>query len=317
MQALRRDSRDRLNVLASARAQCVARLGAEPFRSIAAALDRRMLDAAACAAMLRDVDEASITHYALRRLAGDIVFSSSDIDRRMVARTLLLRAALAAIDELPRLPLPPGVIARFGDEFTFIAMAGAEGDRFFEVGSSRFTRACKLVTLRRFPAGQFEWERSGISRRDLLRVQPRSIVTALAVVAFRMGGLGPVFFSHLNPRRPVRSLDEREANRSYYLMALAMEQQPDVRGFGACSWFRSPATQAVSPRLAWVSRVFLENGGTVVESGRADLDCGVFHRSETRRRLYAEGRFTPTLGLVLWPRRAMIAWAHAHPEFAT
>jgi hypothetical protein len=131
-----------------------------------------------------------------------------------------------------------------------------------------------------------------------------------------MRGLGPVFFSHLNPRRATRSLREDDANRSYYRMARSLELQPSIRGFAACSWFRSPATHRVSPHLAWLSQVFLDNGGLVVESGLAEPDCGIFSRSETRKRLYESGKFIPTRGLVLWPRDSMIAWAAAHPEWA-
>jgi hypothetical protein len=308
------DLRHRANALETTRNTLCASLAAEPVRSVAAALDRRSLDDLRCAAMLRPVDEAPASHAAVRMLTSEIGGDSPD--RPIVAQTLLIRAALSCFGELQASSLPDPVVGRFCDEFTFIATADSTNSRHFEIGSSRFTRACKLVTLRRFPAGQFEWERSGIARRDVLRVRPVSMPSAIRAVLFGMRGLRPVFFSHLNPRRANRSLDERESNCSYYLMALAMERDPEVRGFAACSWFRAPATHVVSPHLAWLSRVIVDNGGTVVDTGRADPDCGVFYRSATRRRLYEEGRFTPTLGLVLWPRRAMIAWARAHPEFA-
>jgi hypothetical protein len=309
MPALQPDPAVRPDDIAQARSECLRLLASVPHRSFAAAL--------ACAAegystLLGGVEEAPQTHRAVARLVDAV--ASSPADRAPIVRTVLVSAAVAALDRLPDAPLPQAVVSRFCEEFA--ALARGADVRAFEIGSSRFARACKLATLRRFPAGQFEWERSGISRRDLLRVRPGALPNVLATVAWRMRGLGPVFFSHLNPRRPNRALDEREANRSYYLMAMAMEQQPDVIGFAACSWFRSPATHAVSPHLAWLSRVFLENGGVVAETGRADADCGIFHRSATRRRLYEEGRFRPTLGLVLWPRRAMLAWARAHPELA-
>jgi hypothetical protein len=99
-------------------------------------------------------------------------------------------------------------------------------------------------------------------------------------------------------------------------MAQALEMQPEVLGFAACSWFRSPATHRVSPHLAWVSTVFVENGGLVAEAGRDDPDSGVLARSATRRALYEAGTFTPTRGLVMWPRASMIAWARRHPELA-
>jgi hypothetical protein len=99
-------------------------------------------------------------------------------------------------------------------------------------------------------------------------------------------------------------------------MARSMELQPDIKGLVASSWFRSPDTHRVSPGLAWVNTVVLENGGFVAVRGRARPDCGVFVRSPTRRRLYERGEFTPTIGLVIWPRRALLKWAETHPELA-
>jgi hypothetical protein len=186
-----------------------------------------------------------------------------------------------------------------------------------EVGTGGFVRMAKITTGRRWPAGQFEWEVGGVARRDVLGVDLRCLPGTVAFVLRRMHGLAPVFFSHLNPRRRDRSLLESEANRSYFEMAKAMELQPEIRGFAACSWFRSPGTHQVSPHLAWLSRVFLEHGGWVVDAGFEDPDCGVLYRSDTRRKLYDAGRFKPRRGLVLWPRRDMIAWAAAHPELAT
>jgi hypothetical protein len=232
----------------------------------------------------------------------------------VIEQLVLTSSALVALEALPSLPVGDRVKALICDEFRSLACRALR-ERDLLAGP-RFASLCRLATLRRFPAGQFHWEVSGIPRRYLLRVAPRSLPQTLTFVAARMRGLAPVFYSHLNPGRPDRSLSERESNRSYFQMAKALELQPAVKGFAACAWFRSPDTAAVSPHLAWVNRVFLENGGFVVRAGRADTEGGVFHRSVARRRLYEMGAFTPTNGLALWPRRAMIAWAAAHPEFA-
>jgi hypothetical protein len=228
---------------------------------------------------------------------------------------LLTSSALVALDRLASLPVGERVKALICDEFRSFASPDRREQTDVRE-EARFVSLCRLATLRRFPAGQFHWEVSGIPRRYLLRVAPVSLPRTLTFVAARMRGLAPIFYSHLNSRRPDRSLSERESNRSYFQMAKALELQPAVKGFAACAWFRSPDTAEVSPHLAWVNRVFLENGGLVVKAGRADPEGGVFHRSVTRRRLYEMGAFTPTNGLVLWPRQAMIAWATAHTEFA-
>jgi hypothetical protein len=229
-------------------------------------------------------------------------------------RRVLLEAALRGLEQLPDLPLPRSVKDEFCREFAFIATADDVQFAKYEPGTARYDELLKIATLRRFPAGQFDWEVGGISRSDLLRVQPAQLPRALWFVARRMHGLRPVFFCHLNRRRPSRSLREDEALRSYFRMAEAMREQREIRGFAACSWFRSPATHAVSPRLAWLSRVFVENGGMVLDAGYEEPNCGVLTASPTRRRLYDEGRFRPRRGLVMWPRDAMLHWAAQHPE---
>jgi hypothetical protein len=202
-------------------------------------------------------------------------------------------------------------------EVDFLLDATPQAFKGYHVGRSGFFEMCRKMSLRRFPAGQFEWEVAGISRGQLARVPRRSMLRVALFVAARMRGLEPVFFSHLYRRRAERSLNEREALRSYFRMAQAMALQPSILGFAACSWFRSPDTHRVSPHLAWLSDVFLQNGGMVVTAGPAPPDGGVLYRSETRRRLYEAGEFSPTMGLVMWPRRAMLAWAAAHPELAS
>ena len=109
---------------------------------------------------------------------------------------------------------------------------------------------------------------------------------------------------------------ERETNRSWYRMAQSMKLQPQIRGLIASSWLHSPDTMRVSPHLAAFSRALLDNGALVIRHHAADPNCGVFYRSPERKKLYEEGQFVPTHGLVIWPRKEMLAWADAHPELA-
>ena len=43
--------------------------------------------------------------------------------------------------------------------------------------------------------------------------------------------------------------------------------------------------------------------------------AGALSRSNKRRELYEAGDYQPQLGLVIWPRSAMLRWAALHPEF--
>src|SRR5688500_3109136 len=70
----------------------------------------------------------------------------------------------------------------------------------------------------------------------------------------------------------------------------------------------SPSPPRAAPPLAAVTAPIVAAGGFVTTIGAAPPDCGVFERSRERERLYREGRFTPTTGLVIWPRADMLRW---------
>jgi hypothetical protein len=296
---------------------CIEALQTPEFVQVAGILGAQGYQSRDVIQLVAAVTDDPASHHPVARIAPLVAKAGFSDDLRLLERYVLLTAAVEALGRLPALPVSEDVKALFCEAFRSYAAAPGESAGRFAAGTASFAGMCKTATLRRFPAGQFEWEVSGISRSDLLAVGARHLLPTLLFVARRMRGRGPVFFSHLNWRRGSRSLLESEANRSYYRMAQALRLQPAIKGFAACSWFRSPATQRVSPHLAWLSRVFLENGGFVVEAGADSPESGVLHRSATRRRLYEAGEFRPTKGLVMWPRDAMIAWAETHPELAT
>ncbi|HET9530947.1 MAG TPA: hypothetical protein VFQ92_11380 [Blastocatellia bacterium] len=290
-------------------------LGQPEMLEVAAALNRLGVSPPDCVTMVSSINESRESREPVRVLKASLEESGLDTAGGSVERFLLIRTAIESLQTLPKLPVTDFVKAAICDEFRSFACPDDVSNSGFDVDRSGFAAMCKVATLRRFPAGQFAWEVSGVARSHVLRVRPGDFPRVAYFLATKMRGLAPVFFSHLNQRRKNRSLSEDEANRSYYQMAKSLELQPEVKGFAGSSWFRSPDTHRVSPRLAWLSNVFLENGGLVVTAGPVDPDCGVLYRSETRRRLYEAGQFKPTRGLVLWPRKEMIAWANGHPEY--
>jgi hypothetical protein len=296
----------------AARAACANALQDSRLRRLAEAWEIRGFTGDRIVSLVACVTDDQVTWEPIAAMSSSLGATEDAATERF----LLIASALDALDRLPGLPVSDGVKRLFCDEFSFYAAPHPEYLHRFKVGTASFVGMCKTASLRRFPAGQFDWEVSGIRRADIIAVDASRLLPALAFAAFRMRGLHPIFFSHLNWRRPNRSLLEAEANRSYYRMAQAMRLQPSIKGFAACSWFRSPSTHLVSPHLGWLSRVFLENGGFVADAGPDSPDSGVLHASRTRKRLYEAGEFRPRKGLVMWPRDAMIAWAAAHPEFS-
>jgi hypothetical protein len=230
-------------------------------------------------------------------------------------RFLIVSAAHDSIDRLAALPVDQRVRDLFCQNFQMYAVMPAKLPEPFDLTRASFVAMARIAALTRFPAGQLDWEVSGIPRSWLMKVPFRALPRLVSSILFELRGFQPAFFSHINPnRRNQTTLLERESLRSYHRMARSMERQPAIKGLITASWLHSPDTFAVSPHLAWLNKVFLENGGHVVALGPAAIESGVLHRSPERQQAYEAGTFTPTEGLVIWPRAAMLAWARGHEE---
>lgn len=277
------------------------------FSPIRAALRRLGVDDATLLASIAQVDERPETHAVVQRWRGEILGPGTEPRAYPLERYALLLAALHSVPKLAALPVPEAVVQLFLQEFVRLTAPGESELDWFGAGGTSFAAISKLVTLRRFPAGQFHWEVSGLERSSFLRVRGFDRARLVGAV-LRLGGFSPVFYPHM-PWRKQLALLEGQQQLSYYRMAEAMRRQPRIRGLIVESWFHSPDTPRVSPHLAWVNKVFHEWGGVVVCSGPAGALSGVFERGTLRKRLAEEGKFSPTLGLVVWPRQAMLRWA--------
>lgn len=238
-------------------------------------------------------------------------------DGRPVERFLLTQAAVTALEGMAVLPVVEAVRQQLLEEVCLYSTPDPKRRPLLQWETPTFRAACEVVRLRRFPAGQYHWDVSGFSRRYLRHVSPRDLPRFLAFLAVGMRGLGPAFFPHVNGfrRNPFVWL-ETESNRSLYRMAKCLELQPAIIGLVTRAWLHDPQLAETSPHLAWVNRVFRENGGLVVANGSADADTGFLANNAARQKSFEDGSYRPQYGVVLWPRRAMLSWAARHPEFA-
>jgi hypothetical protein len=279
---------------------------AELFSSVRAVLRGMGIGDSTLAASISDVNVRPDSRAVIQRWRGEFLGAASPYPF-LLERYALLVAAHHNMARLATLPVPRDVIQLFLQEFARLAEAHESDLIWFDASGNNFTAICKLVTLRRFPAGQFHWEVSGLDRLSFLRVRGMDRVR-LACAVLRLGGFSPMIVPHMPWRRQIVLLEKQQL-LAYFRMAEAMRVQPRIRGLIAESWIHSPDTPHVSPHLAFVNRVLYEWGGIVVRSGPAGPLSGVFEGEEARKRLAEEGRFSPTSGLVIWPRHAMLRWA--------
>jgi hypothetical protein len=229
-------------------------------------------------------------------------------------RWLLVSSCLFALDRVHRLPVDEEVKALWAEDAVFFARPPEAQIAWFAADGVRFREMARIATLRRFPAGQFHWEISGLPRSFIPRTPIREWLRLFALLA-KVGGFSPMAETHVNARRKNRIvLTEAEGIRSYALLARSLEMQPEVKGLCTCSWLYCESTGNVTPHLAWLRRFFVENGAFLGSVGPADRDSGFLVGSEHRRKLYEEGEYRPLMTYVVWPRQSMLAWVRKNPD---
>ena len=239
-----------------------------------------------------------------------------DTSRSEVVRRAYLAAALRSLDRLRDLRVGDSVRARFCAVFRgFCEPAPADSRRYRPDLDypPRALAACAL--LERFPAGQLDWEVSGLPRSYLWKMPIGDLPRVLRALASDLQGVRPFFTAHMGVQRYPLLFVEIESHRSYYRIAESMALQPEVKGLIMASWYHSTETIRVSPHLAWTNRTPVDHGALVTHIGEASPSDGFLVGSEQRRKLFEAGEYKPTIGLVIWPRRSLLAWASAHPEF--
>ena len=291
--------------------QCRLALTESAFVAIASALDRRGTGLDRCVTYVSGVTGRPETVQPLAAMKADLERQGLDLANALFERCVLTAAALRSIERLDQVPVSESVKALCCDLYAKLHQRRPRLDLMHH----SFVELSKVATLRRFPAGQFDWEPSGLPRSWLPKIRPiGALCRTLHVIATRTRRFGPAFVIHTGVGGKNYMLLEREAERSYYRMAQSMALQPRMIGLITSSWLHSPDTFAISPHLAWLNKVFRENGAVLATMGPADPGCGVLHRSPERKRAYDEGRLKPTLGLVIWPRDEMLAWARTRPD---
>ncbi|MGH9346763.1 MAG: hypothetical protein ACRD26_05795, partial [Vicinamibacterales bacterium] len=102
------------------RAACRDVLAGSSLRLVVDAARQAGVDARASVALVRDVTEPIESRAAIRHLRERLFGSSSD-GGELLERALLLQAALASLDHLPRAPVSDRVKGLCCEEFAFMA----------------------------------------------------------------------------------------------------------------------------------------------------------------------------------------------------
>jgi hypothetical protein len=130
------------------------------------------------------------------------------------------------------------------------------------------------------------------------------------------GGNGHWFRGHLDSRY-TNEFNEQGFDSFYLRVAELLERRKDINGYIGTSWLYDPQLLEISPRLAFFQERPLERGAFLLRHGTQRSDVvNAIKASETRRRLYQEGKYRPICYSSLWPRHELISWAKQSRTFS-
>jgi hypothetical protein len=227
-------------------------------------------------------------------------------------RLVLFYAILHNEARVDALPVTSSVKALFRKLFSYYLKPPASSKPFLLAGTDPFVTACKISTLRRFPAGPMDWVVSGIPRSWFAKMPPLAVPKVLSYLVREFGGLKPAFYIHIAPAPRNRSLVlKQEVKRAYYRMACCLELQPEMKGILCAAWFHDPAALRDAPHVEPLNEPYLHWGGRIVTSvGPASPDSGMLDYNPERRKQFETGSLKINATLAAWPRKAAIDWAH-------
>jgi hypothetical protein len=243
---------------------------------------------------------------------GPLEEACAGLEPRVLPRLFLLRLAMANLERLRRYPVVDEVKARLLDFYLYVCAPDREEETLLNPRRHGFRAMCRMALIRRFPAGQSDWEIGGFTRSWLLKARTRDIARLAWTIWGKAGGIAPYVVGHTAYRRELPIVTREGELRTSHLVAGSVEMQPEIKGVLGSSWFMDPELKFVSPHMGWISEWIDETcrgyGAFFTTIGPADPGLGYLVGDRRRRKLYETGEWKPVVGLHIWPREGFLRW---------
>ena len=285
---------------------------------IEAGISRLGKSASECATLITSVTESADTHSPIRAIKESLGACGIECRFDSLERVLLGYAIQESISKVDQLPVPGSVRELIRKQFHIFSLPpGSAGTPALNVEAEEndpFIAACKICTLRRFPAGPMDWVVSGMPRSWLLKMPPADVPRVLKFLLCEFGGIKPAFYVHIaHPPRNRSLIIPKEVRQAYYRMVQALMLQPKIRGIMCATWLHDPVAVRMYPHLGALNEPYSSWGGKLVtDIGPAPIESGFLKHNSERRELYERGELNFRSVLAMWPRKAAIEWARAN-----
>jgi len=231
-------------------------------------------------------------------------------------RLLLAKLVVRARETLKTSDLPEDIISLYHENYERI-VRDIQLERYprgFYLHPT-FCKELALCTCRLIPAGAAKIHLDGLCRRYLLRRSANQRLRFLCLL-LNLRGFKPLYHIHLDSRdrKAMRQFNHQGWVEFLRRVAVLLRIHPSVKGICGESWFFDPQVAHITPKLAFLTKLVTDGGGSLFPQGPCDHKAirRATFMAPDRQRLYQQGKYVPTQYLAVWPRRQLLAWATAN-----
>lgn len=249
----------------------------------------------------------------IKEYCNNIVKYSNEQTLELYHKLVLITLIVKAEDRLQAEPLPDDIKKLYVTNFErIIRNIESNAPGVYKYQNDRFCKDLAVCNLRLIPAGAQKIHLDGISRRFLTTGGIRQFFKGLIFIFFELGGFEPLYQMHTASGDPdlMAKFNPDGWDLFYRRVANLLKINANIKGLFGSSWFFDPRLVEISPRLKYLREIVVNNGGKLFYLGTSIQGTkDALLKSQTRRRLYQEGKYIPTDYLVIWARKKLIEWA--------
>ena len=183
-------------------------------------------------------------------------------------------------------------------------------ETFFSIDNDLLIKDLAVCLGQAFPGGARLIDlHAGLPRR-LLLWQGTGLPSALGFLR-KAGGFRPWLETHVDLRE-LSQFNEGGLRRMYLRVAALLEANSQVLGVFGGSWFYDPVLEWVSPHLAYIQQLPRRHGARLLHAETTVwMTRSALAKSRRRREAYELGLYRPQCYFLIWPRSALLQWAHS------
>lgn len=217
-----------------------------------------------------------------------------------------------SIERLQNKDIPENILGIYEEWFKRILDDVAiQPDDYYNYENDAFQKDLSVCSLRLYPVGGC-WvvnATGSFGRAHLFSGGIRQFFNCLKLFLFKTGGRKSFYIIHMVDRY-VDRFNPEERDRCYIRIAELLKRNPKIKGLVGQGWLYDPQLEKISPHLAFLRKRPEQNGAEVFRLGTRQIDIDLaLLKSATRRKLYKENKYMPECYGIVWPRKALIAWA--------